>query len=193
MNMLVAVLIAFVVGLGSGWFAGSDHEVAKLAKTYAKSLEDKDKAIEAQRVTNGKLEQSLQTERDSRAADRITFERRLANVRKQPEKLVDVECPAAGNAAGVPQPAAAAVPRVRFTADFARLWNDGLAIGATAGERSGWPDGQAAGSGVVDPADLIANLGQNAERWGECRTQVRGWQAWACKHGHAAGAQCENR
>lgn len=184
-----ALALALVSGI-VGFKGGVDHEQAKHAAALAKVIADKDAAIEKQRELNGAVTAALGNEQSARAADQADFQRRLAHARKQPERLVTVECPArdAGSAA---QPVAAAVPRVRFTTDFVRLWDDALSIGATQSERSGRSDVPPTGADLPEPADLTANLGQNAERWAQCRAQVRGWQAWACKHGHATGAQCD--
>jgi hypothetical protein len=190
------IIGAFVLALASGiagFIGGVDHEQAKLAKGYAAALIAKDAAIEEQRELNGVVSAALGKEFAGRAADAVDFQRRLADARKQPQKLVTAECPGGHPTAtgGTADATNATDPRIRFTADFVRLWDDGLSIGATQGERAGRSDAGAAGPGVVEPTDLTANVGQNAERWAKCRSQVRGWQAWACKHGHAAKSECD--
>ena len=188
---LLILLTVLLVGVGAGWMFGSDHEKAKLVRAHEAAQAKLQAALADERESNGKLAAKLDAERQGREADRLTFNRRLNDARKNPGKLVDVECPRVlpGHPGGV-SPAADPVPRVRLTGDFVRLWNDGLAGGSTQAERASRPDGEAAGPGLVEPVDVLGNLEQNAARWAECRAQVRGWQSWACEFGFAGGPQC---
>lgn len=183
----ILILIAIVgAAIALGYGLGIDHEQAKQARTLRADLAAKDQAIERERTINGAISSELSAERSGREKDRIDFQRRLKNANGKP--LVVAQCPAVG-AAGVSQSAAAPVRDVVFTADFAGLWDDALSIGASEAERSRRIDGGTAGAGF-SPDDILGNLAENAERWAGCRTQVRGWQSWACQKGFAADAQC---
>ena len=181
---LLLIAGIFVAGLLAGWKVTSDHYEARKFRALQKEMQALHEQIKDERRINAGLTNQLSAERTGRQTDRATFERKIRDVKPQ---LVSVECPRTAE----PRPADAAVPAVRFTADFVGLWNDGLGIGATAAERAGRTDGAPAASGLPDARDLLENLGRNAERWAECRSTVRGWQAWACSHGFAEPSQCK--
>lgn len=138
---LVILAVALVAMLAAYWH-GREHEQGIVAEARLKDEQEFTKRLleraAKERSLHAKVAKDLEAERGARAKDRISFERKLAEVPR--ETLVEVCRPGAvdtpSQVAAAIQPQAAYVPRLTRTA--CGLWNDALAAGATASERAGW-------------------------------------------------------
>ena len=182
----IGALVAVVVGAGvAGWTArGWREDAARLEAdreahaTYVATVEGWAAALQ---FINGQRDQ----DRQQAADDRREFDRRVKDARRGPLAVANVECPVSGAELGVGASGSglpvASVPvhRVAFTADFVRLWNDGLAVGLPATLRAGRSDGPGDGAGFLDPEDILDNLAENGEACNELRSRLLAVQAWA--------------
>ncbi len=177
----VAILVAGLIA--TGWVTrGWKEDASRLKERDAEITFFAKNSLRWARINSG-VSGELGQEKAARETDRRSFEERLR--RAKTNQLVQVTCPKQSTVArGEPE----ATPDsggslVGFNAEFARLWNDALGQGASEAERAGGAAAEAAGSGLASITDILANLGENAFRWSECRSQVRGWQSWARQHG----------
>jgi hypothetical protein len=155
-NIAIALCVGFLAGVGVGyqWLDG------RIAKEQRAALKDQIK--ETERVTGiaQDLGQALGKEAQARADDRITWNRSLKNAKG---KLATCE-------GGVP----------RLSADFVWLRNEALFRG-----EAGYPgrtDGPPSGPGA-SADEVLENDSENAERWKQCRNQLKAWQKLAKKSG----------
>lgn len=104
-----------------------------------------------------------------------------------PEARMPIPTPPPGERAlEPPEPPDGGVPEPRFTFEFARLYDLALAIGGLPGTGDPGPaDAPADGAGTVDAATVLDVHATNAAAWAQCRSQLRGWQELARRHGWA--------
>lgn len=192
--LLAVATAAFTGGWAvRGWKADSER-AAELAGYIAATKQ----AIAKDREHAGRIGKILNDHAAQREQDRLTFEEKLRRVSsKSLVRVVSPKCSAerapegaVGELPGVPVDDGAD-RGVVLTGTYIGLHNDALSVGATEAERAARADAKAEGAGVSEPKDVLVNLRQNAERWAECRAQLRGFQAWACRNGLADPALCE--
>lgn len=194
---LVFLLAVIAAAFGAGWeirsWKAESDRVAELSGYIAATK----RSIAKDKEVAGQIGRLLNDHAAQREQDRLTFEEKLRHVSgKSLVRVVRPKCPAAptdrASVARVPPlPVADGdSDRVLLTGVYIGLHNDALAIGSTQAERAGRVDAATEGAGVVEPKEVLANLKPNAERWAECRTRLRGFQAWACGHGFADAALC---
>lgn len=180
----IAALLT-IAGLVGGWVIRGWEEDAKRLVEVESYVQQIKAGVERDKTARAAASKQLGEEKARRARDRADFQRSLTNVPDTPL----FQCPAQSDK---PAPAAPPADDRRLDAGgFVGLWNDALFQGATPAERAGGADGRAPWSGPLGSRQLLGNLGENAERWAECRAQVRGWQRYACERGLAAPALCQ--
>jgi hypothetical protein len=170
---LAIVLAIFAGGFVTGCQVESDHRDAQLLAQERALHEAFVKRAGELRGNADAVSADLAKAKQARRADRQSFEQRLSEA-KRGNQLVQVECPAAGGVV------AAAPGAVNLNVG---VWNAALTIGRGSGGDPGGADGGAGGTGFAPVEDAFTNLGENGERWAECRRQVIGWQELARRNG----------
>lgn len=170
---LVGIAIALAGAFMGGIKVESDHRDAQLLvqeqayhKAYIK------RAGELRGNADAVSEKLNQAEAD-RKRDRQTFNRKLREAQNAGNLGQCESAPVGGGA-----------PFIRVNVG---LWNAALAIGTATGDNPGPVDGNAVGAGFAPIRDAYDNLGENGERWGKCRAQVKGWQDLARRNGWVSG------
>lgn len=198
---VLLALVAMAAGcFTAGWKVESwrwDASLTAIAEAHAEAL--KAYAASQREITAGVARNLTAAERDRDTwADSFDEELRHA----KPNKLADCGEPATRSAptaiAGEPEGSGVRLPTgdgaerggPRLLAGGVRLWNRGLATGASAAERGLWLDAADAGAGPVEIVDAIANVKANAELLGQCRAREAGWHETACRQGWWVGPEC---
>lgn len=168
--VIIGILIAMAGAFVAGIKVESDHRDAQLLVQERAHHDNYVKRAGELRGNADSVSADLAKAKVARRADRESFKQQLEEARRA-NSLVQVECVA--GPAGTP-------PAVGVNVG---LWNGALTIGRGPGGDPGRADGPAGGTGFAPIADAFDNLGENAERWSECRRQVTGWQDLARRNG----------
>lgn len=168
---LAAIAIA-VAGFIAGVKVESDHRDAQLLVQERAMHKGYVEKVGRLRSASDAVSAELNRLFQLRKTDRARFNRELQEA-KDAGKLAQVDCPQAGSAAHLQ-------PVVRINVG---VWNRALSIGLPGAGDPGRVDAPAVGTGFAPVDRAFDNLGENAERWAECRAQVRNWQDLARTNG----------
>lgn len=191
MNLGLIGLAAALVGMVASFFFGMDvqedrHQAQLLVQERA--MHDAYvKQVAAHRAIAQQTAKELQDEATKRESDAVSFRDELRRARASGKALA--VCPTVstdgGQTPGVDRPAQVRLLEPRLTGEFARLYDRALEIGVSRPRDPERVDAPAPRPDSIDPADVLANHGENAEAWAECRTALRGWQSLARRYGWA--------
>ncbi len=191
-KVLILALLAIGAALagmwtGVSWEQGQEARRARAAeRVYTQALLER---AAKNRTDNAEVAHQLAVERAARRRDTLNYRERLKNART----ILTATCPQpAGTIASAAGPPAAPA-RITCGPDCIRLWNAALAQGLPAALGGPGADAGAGGAGVAEIEDLFANLGDNAAACNGLRSQVMGWQRWACAQGLAEAALCAGK
>lgn len=166
------VLLGLVVALASSFVAGMSfqddlHQAALLVQERV-MREAYVAKVREYRATAQAVAKELNDETTKRQGDAVAFRDELRRARSSGKALATCEPGGTG---------------FRLTSDFSRLYDSALQIGMPDARDTGRVDAGDTRPDPVEPAEVLAVHGENAEAWAECRAIGRGWQALARRHG----------
>lgn len=172
-------LILAAIGLAAGAFlAGvkveADHRDAQMLVQERAMHQAYVSQVAEYRAKSQQIAKELNDESTKRQGDAVSFREQLRRARASGKALARCQDPG--------QPAGAGV---RLTGEFVGLYDRALEIGVPRPRDPERVDAPAPRPDSIDPADVLANHGENAEAWAECRSALRGWQALARRYGWA--------
>lgn len=169
---LSAALVGMVVAFFFGMDVQEDRHRAQLLVQERAMHDAYVKQVAAHRAIAQQTAKELHDEATKRQGDAVSFRDELRRARESGKALA--RCPDPGQPAGT---------GVRLTGEFSRLYDRALEIGVPRARDPERVDAPAPRPDSIDPADVLANHGENAEAWSECRTALRGWQSLARRYG----------
>lgn len=189
--VLVIAGVLFVAGIGTGFkieswrWDASLKDIAEANIAYIKTFVRKDAQI------NAAVSAKLARDREKLNKDRSAFQRKLNNARKDgPLITIPEPSPADGTTVvggtGLRLDDRPAECNVRCIG----LYHDGLAQGLPEAYGAWRADAEAAAPNTVTADELIVNAAENFAIGNYLRSQILGWQQWACDNGLFSGPEC---
>lgn len=163
-----AVLVAAVSGFFFGMDIQEDRNRAQLLVQERAMHAAYVNKVGEYRAHAQHVSKELNDETTKRQTDAVAFRAELARAKAGAVQLA--VCNPAGTG-------------VRLTGDFVGLYDRALDIGIPGAGDPARADASATRPDPVEPADVLANIADNAEAWAECRSSLRGWQALARRYG----------
>lgn len=164
LGIVAALAGAFVSGMS---FQDDRHDAALLVQERAMHDAYVGKVREFREIAQT-TSKELSDATTRRQADAVSFRDELRRAKASGKPLATCEPGGAG---------------FRLTSDFSRLYDSALQIGMPSARDTGRVDAGDTRPDPVEPAEVLAVHGENAEAWAECRAIGRGWQALARRHG----------
>jgi hypothetical protein len=164
----IAVLVAAIAGMFFGMDIQEDRNRAQLLVQERAMHAAYVNKVGEYRAHAQHVSKELNDETTKRQTDAVAFRAELARAKAGAVQLA--VCNPAGTG-------------VRLTGDFVGLFDRALDIGMPRAGDPARADAPATRPDPVEPADVLANVADNAEAWGECRSSLRGWQTLARRYG----------
>lgn len=185
--LLLGVVALCALSALGGAKVESDHRDAQQLVLERSMHDAYVQAVDKYRGVAQGVSAQLNQETAKRESQKVSYDRKLRDARRG--GVVLATCQPAEVPAGRPnQPAQAGDvqpvgPRLQLTRELGSLYNDALALAVPESGDTWRADVGTPETGSFDINDILANLGENAKRWGECRSALMGWQALARRNG----------